>query len=267
MATADLHGTTIWYEIEGDGPPVLVMHGGLGIDHTMYKATLRPLVENHQVIWYDHRNNGGSGRSDPAAMTMEQLADDAAALLAHLGLSPAAVFGHSYGGFVAMELALRHPASVAGLVLVATGPGQLGADEVADEDGVGEPMPDGLLAAFGLPMSTDDEMRDVMRAVLPFYLHRADPGPLIAVLDDTVMSVEGSARGMEILGSWSVVDRLHQIPTPTWVIGGKHDPVMSWPQQVRIAKRIAGARLVVLEDASHFVWLDAPEEFWAAVNS
>jgi proline iminopeptidase len=266
MAEATINGTTIWYEVEGEGRPFLVMHGGLGVDHDLYRSTLQGLVARGRVVWYDHRSNGRSGRPPIETLTMAQLADDAAALLAHLGLGPALVVGHSYGGFVAQELALRHPEAVAGLLLVATGPGQLGAGEVADEDGAAAPMADDLAAAFSALPTSDDEVRATFRAVLPHYVARFDPAILQEGFDRTVVSLEAMVRGFELLAGWSSVDRLGGIHAPTLVVGGRDDPVTSWPQQVRIAKRVPGAELLLLEDASHFVWLDQPDRFLAAVD-
>jgi proline iminopeptidase len=267
MPEAELNGTTLWYETEGTGPPCLVCHGGLGLDHGLYRDTLRRLVDRCEVVWFDHRGNGRSGRPGRETITMEQLADDAAALLDHLGLGPAVVLGHSYGGFVAQELALRHPDAVAALVLVATGPGQLGEGEVDGEDGAGEPMAEDLAALFSRVPESDEGMRSVFRAALPHYVRRFDPVRLQADFDRTIVSVDAMVRGFEVLAGWSAVDRLRSVTAPTLVIGGRNDPVMSWPQQVRIAKRVKGAELAILEDTSHFVWLDEPDGFWSHVDA
>ena len=267
MTSVEVAGTSLWHVVDGSGPPILVCHGGLGLDHVLYRATLGRLAADHRVIWYDHRGNGRSGRPPLDSITIEQLADDAAALLEHLGVGPAVVLGHSYGGFVALELALRHPGSVAGLVLVATGPGQLGTDEVEGEDGEGPPLPEPLAAAFASAPTTDGEMRTTFEAVLPHYVHRADPQVLLDALQDAVVSVDAMGRGFEVLAGWSAVDRLARIAVPTLVVGGRRDPLTSWPQQVRIAKRVPGATLVLLDEASHLVWLDDPTGFWAAVDA
>lgn len=266
MAEATINGTPLWYEVEGAGRPCLVVHGGLGLDHDLYRSTMQPLTERCRVVWYDQRSNGRSGRPPLDTLTMAQLADDAAALLEHLGLGPAVVLGHSYGGFVAQELALRHPNAVAALVLVAAGPGQLGTGEVEGEDGTGAPMADDLVAAFSSPPTSDDDMRTIFGAVLPHYVSRFDGAILQDGFERTVVSFEAMLRGFEVLGSWSSVDRLGAIAAPTLVLGGRDDPVISWPQQVRIAKRVPGAQLVLFDRTSHFVWLDEPDGFWAAVD-
>ena len=116
------------------------------------------------MLWYDQRGNGRSARPDRDTITMEQLADDAAALLDRSGAGAG-------GRGRALLRRVRRPGAgpappevVAALVLVATGPGQLGAHEVEDEDGSGPPMPDGLVAALSVPMATDDEFRAVYPA-------------------------------------------------------------------------------------------------------
>jgi proline iminopeptidase len=86
------------------------------------------------------------------------------------------------------------------------------------------------------------------------------------VLADTVFSVDALVRGMMILGGWSAVDRLDQIHAPCLVLVGRHDIPTSWQQSERIARRIPGSEVVVLEDSGHFPWLEEPERFFAALQ-
>ena len=116
MPSAPVNGTELFFEVDGDGPPCVVLHGGLGVDHTMYRRTLGALAAPMRLIHFDHRCNGRSGRPLLPTLTMEQLADDAVGLADHLGLHRFCVFGHSYGGFVAQEVAIRHPDRIAALV-------------------------------------------------------------------------------------------------------------------------------------------------------
>lgn len=265
MAIAELNGTTIWYEQEGAGPAALVLHGGLGIDHTLYRATLGPLAGRLSLVYPDHRGNGRSGRPSLETVTMEQLADDAGALTEHLGLERVVVIGHSYGGFVAQELALRHPDLVSALILVDTTPGQLGSTEDPDAD-QGPPPPPELIELMSVPPASDDELGVSMRALFDFYLHRLDPIEVEPFLAQTVFDLGAMLRGFEVLAGWSSVDRLHTIATPTLVLAGRHDVFTSWPQAVRIASRISGAELVVFEESGHMPWLDEPDRFFAVIS-
>src|SRR5262245_56401526 len=122
MAIAHLNDTDLFYTTVGAGLPCLVMHGGLGFDHTYLHPWLDPLGDTLQLIYYDHRGNGRSGRPPKETMTHAQFAADAAALASYLGHEKVAVLGHSYGGFIGLEVALRHPDRLSHLVLVDTAP-------------------------------------------------------------------------------------------------------------------------------------------------
>jgi proline iminopeptidase len=265
MPIADVNGTTLYYSTEGSGPPCLVLHGGLGVDHTIYERTLTPLAGRLQLIFYDHRGNGRSGRPALSTLTMEQWADDAAALLDHLGIERAFVFGHSFGGFIAQEFALRHPDRLLGLMLVDTTPGQLGTGEQADEE-QGEPPPEGFLAALQSAPATDEEYEGVMKTLMQYFC------PFLgesagALFDGTIFCAATQVRGMEVLGGWSSVDRLASVHAPTLAIAGSHDVATSAAQSFRIAKRVPGAEVVVVQDAGHFPWLEQPETFFAAIDA
>ena len=265
MPELAVNGTTIWYERDGVGTPCLVLHGGLGVDHTFYRRTLQPLTESLDLVFLDHRGNGRSGRPAIDTITIEQLADDAAAVARELGFEQALVFGHSYGGFVAQELTLRHPDLVRALMLIDTTPGQLGTGETED-DYRGEPPPPGVMEAFSQLPETDEQMAAGMPAIVPWYLHRANVDDAISLFDQTIYSRDAMVQGFVSLASWSSVDRLPTISVPTLVTAGRHDLFTSAPQADRIADRIPQAERVVFEESGHMPWLDEPDAFFAAVN-
>jgi proline iminopeptidase len=113
-------GTELFHLEVGNGLPCLVMHGGLGVDHSQFREALDPLGDLLRLVYYDHRGNGRSGRPPIATLTLEQLAADADALRTHLGFEKVAVLGHSYGGCLALQYALRYPRRVSHLILVGT---------------------------------------------------------------------------------------------------------------------------------------------------
>ena len=242
-----------------------MLHGGLGLDHTLYQATLTPLEQRLRLVYVDHRGNGRSGRPPLETITIEQLADDAAALARHLGDDRVVVIGHSFGGFVAQELALRHPELTTALILVDTTPGQLGATEDRDDEQGPPPPPE--VAALD-DHAAVDERGDGRRcaSAMPHYLYRRDPSELDSILDATVFDAAAMARGFEVLAGWSSVDRLSSIVVPTLVLAGRHDVFTSWPQARRIASRLPGAELVIFEDSGHMPWLDEPDRFVEVVD-
>jgi proline iminopeptidase len=254
----------IHVEAVGEGPPVLVLHGGLGVDHTLYRS-LDPLCAGLRLIYLDHRGNGRSARPDPVTLTMAEWADDARAVgRAIAGDGPLVVFGHSYGGFIAQELAIRHPTSVRALLLVCTTPGQLGSDEAPAPPG--PPIPIEFEALLSTPPESDSDVAAGMAALAPAYVHAVEPDRLRALMAGTVFSASAMRRGFEVLSTWSSVDRLGSVTAPTLVAAGRHDPFTSWPQANRIAARVPGAEVVVFEESSHFPWLDEPEAFAATLH-
>jgi proline iminopeptidase len=192
-------------------------------------------------------------------------ADDAAAVARLIGEDePVIVIGHSFGGFIAQELAIRHPATVRALILVATTPGQLGdGEEPAPQ---GPPIPEEFAALLATMPATDDELVAVMAGLAPAYLHRAPPEALTASMADTTFSAAAMRRGFEELAVWSSVDRLAAVAIPVLVIAGRHDAFTAWPQAERIANRLADAEVIVFENSGHFPWLDEPDIFFDVIT-
>ena len=115
---AELHGISLYYEVHGDGPPLVLLHGGLGAVE-MFGEVLPLLAEGRRVIAVDLQAHGRTADVD-RPLSYEQMADDVAALIPHLGLDRADVMGYSLGGGVALQAAIRHPNAVRKLAVVST---------------------------------------------------------------------------------------------------------------------------------------------------
>lgn len=110
---AHINGSKLFYQI----------HGGLGLDHNYFRPWFDVLGDNIQLIYYDHRGNGCSEMTDGfEGITHETFADDAEQLRHHLGCDRIFLLGHSYGGFLAIEYALRYPNKLHVLILCNTAP-------------------------------------------------------------------------------------------------------------------------------------------------
>lgn len=195
---------------------------------------------------------------------MSLFADDAVELADALGIDTFTLIGHSFGGWVALESALRHHERVSALVLVATTPGQLGETESPSED-QGSPMPEEIAALLGREPGSDAELVEIYAALAPFFMHGADPRPLIDELEEKLVSADSFRRVFGALASWSAVDRLHEIGCPTLALAGRHDLFCSPPQSERITRRVAESELVVFEHSGHFMWFEEPERFFRDV--
>jgi proline iminopeptidase len=276
VATTQINGTELFYLVEGSGPPLVVLHGGLGFDHTYMRASLEPLDDVRTMIYVDQRGNGRSGRPPLETITIPQLAADVDALRDHLGHERIGVLGHSYGGFVALEYATTYPDRVSHLVCEDTSPGAFEPTEAelaerADPSWITPEIQAGfeyfgsLMASGETP--TDDGFRDNLPKVAPVYLHRADPSALAPKLAGMIVNAEVAMHSMRVaLPGWSVADKLDRITAPTLVLCGRYD-LMTTPECAkRLSTGIPGAELVWFENSGHFPAIEEPDAFVSALR-
>jgi proline iminopeptidase len=258
----------------GQGPPVLVMHGGPGLDHTYLRPGLDRLASGRTLVYYDHRGNGRSPRpatsTEWRAVSHASLVADADALRARLRLERMIVFGHSYGGLLAQAYALAYPDRVAGLILCATYP-TFDYIETALALAQARATPAQLAVLLGgmaAPSATDDAFGEGFRAVLPIYFHTPTPDRL-AAFDDVQYSAAAFAHAFgACLPGYSTLDRLASVHAPTLVLAGAVDWIA--PPALGAARLVAAiprAELVLFEQSGHFPFLEQPELFTATVSA
>jgi pimeloyl-ACP methyl ester carboxylesterase len=113
---AKVNGTEIYYEVRGDGPPLVMLHGGVS-PAEMFGTPLTEMAKNFKVIAISARGHGLS-KDTAAPWSVEQDADDVAAVLKHLRINKASVMGYSFGGAIALQFAIRHPDMLDKLIAV-----------------------------------------------------------------------------------------------------------------------------------------------------
>jgi len=159
MTYASVNGLQLYYEIRGSGRPLVVLHGGLMTIDLNFGPLLEPLAESRQVIAVELQGHGRTADTG-RAMTIEALAGDVVALLDHLGIAEADLFGFSLGGLVAYAVALGAPARVGKLIVAS-------ADAHRPPGRESVPIDDSLL-----PTPDDFQMmRDAYDAVAPDPAH------------------------------------------------------------------------------------------------
>ena len=117
MSEIRVNGVSLYYEEHGAGKPIVGIHGG-GSSAAMWVEAARELAKHGRTILYDRRGSFRTERPEPYTTNVNEQADDAAALIDALAAAPAIVIGRSYGGAIAVDLALRYPDRVRALVLL-----------------------------------------------------------------------------------------------------------------------------------------------------
>jgi proline iminopeptidase len=247
-------GTELWYEQVSDGPSTCIaLHGGLGLDHTYLRPAWDVLGESTQLVYLDVRGNGRSGRPALATITMAQLADDVDALRAHLGVARVGLAGHSYGGFIALEYARRHPDALRFLLLVDTAAGQPLAARSAEADPTE-------------PAISDEEFMAELNGSMAAYFHEYDPAHAEALLANTIVNGQIGMWSIQQLAAWGVQEALRGMAVPTLVVVGRQDRICPLGASEEIAANIPDAQLAIVEDAGHFPWVESPATFNAVVR-
>ncbi|MBW3649941.1 MAG: alpha/beta hydrolase [Actinobacteria bacterium] len=267
MPTATLNGTALHYELVGSGPTCLVLHGWPGTDHTYLRPGLDRLGEELRLVYCDHRGHGRSDRSATELLSLEQLADDADALADHLGAERVLVMGHAHGASVALELALRHPGRVAGLILVAATPGDLGMGESLIDNMDTMPTPPEVEVLQRVPPATDDELEATMGGLAHFFFHGDDDADPETVFALSTFNASAAAQLMAASNWWSAVDRLGELQAPVLLLVGRHDVFYPPAQSERIQKRAASADMTVLEQSGHLPWVEEPDAFAESIRA
>jgi proline iminopeptidase len=253
-----IRDVSLYVDVVGHGYPLLLMHGGPSADHWTLSA-FRRCSDQFTLIFYDHRCNGRSRGASVSTMTWQNLAADADALRERLGFERWAVLGHSFGGHVALEYALRYPDRLSHLVLLDTGGDSHWARQNAADLLTGRgysPKTAELVRRWFNGEFTPKEYYAILFRIGDAYSYgRSWPlliREMIHGLWRTRMRPEALIfAGRQLLRDWTVMDRLDEIKAPTLVMAGRDDFVFPPECQGELAAGIPDARLKIIERAGH----------------
>ncbi|WP_156386869.1 MULTISPECIES: alpha/beta hydrolase [unclassified Rhizobium] len=233
---APVNGIELYYAVYGSGPPVLLIHGGLGYAD-IWSSQIADLSKDHTVIVADSRGHGRSTRN-AEPYSYDLMSSDYLALLDYLKLDKVALVGWSDGGIMGLDIAIHHPERLTKLFAQAAN---------SKVDGV-------------IPTVMENK-------TFAGYIEKA--GKVYEKISPT--PTEYNAFVEQIGAMWASQpnwsdDDLKKITTPTAIVLGDHDEAISREHTDYLAKTIPGAELVILKDASHFAMLQDPEGYNKAVR-
>ncbi|MFY9910896.1 MAG: alpha/beta fold hydrolase [Candidatus Sulfotelmatobacter sp.] len=245
MPFVENEGAKLYWDEQGQGEPVLLIMG-LGYSSALWHRARPVLSQRFRTVALDNR---GVGLSDvlPGPYSISTMASDAAAVLDAADISSAHVFGVSMGGMIAQEFALQYPARTRSLILGCTsagGPTAVRADRKVTD----------ILMIRGMTLEQARE------AILPYIYDAATPREKIEedlrLRRSCFPSLQGFTAQLQAILAWEGYSRIAQIAAPTLVIHGKLDALVPPGNGQLIANRIPGARLVLLDHASHLFLTD-----------
>jgi len=263
----------IFYEVMGTGEPIVIVHGGPGLDHNYLRPGLDVLAARNTLVYYDQRGTGRSDLSlDEASVNLDVFVEDIDALRQVLGFEKITVLGHSFGALFAIEYARRYPDNLRGVVLMNPAePGSRFRDQSNARLAVAR---------------TEEDAAELMELTGTEAFEARDAGALSAMyrvafkgtfkdrdrIDelDLVLSVETAKHGQDVamllgksLGSVEWWDRLEDIRVPTLVVHGRYDiPPVQMGQA--LADAFPRGSLAVL-DSGHFPYIEDPGGLTAAI--
>jgi proline iminopeptidase len=278
---ARIRGTDIYFDIDGAGLVVdgarmrerlaaFVIHGGPGVDHTGLKARMGGLRDRMQVVYFDHRGQGRSARSDSKTYCLDENVEDLEALREHLGLGPIVSIGTSYGGMVAMAHAARYPGSVSHLILVATA-AHAGfiqrSKEIVALRGTSEQI-SMCEEVWAGRIDTAEKYRRYFEVMGPLYSLKYDSVAARESLQHAILSTDALNRAYAPSGcmrSFDLRPELASVVAPTLIVAGRHDWICAPEFSEEIHRLIRDSDLRVFEESGHSISKDEPQRLLDAI--
>ncbi|MEI7493487.1 MAG: proline iminopeptidase-family hydrolase [Alphaproteobacteria bacterium] len=265
----------LYYQTMGQGDPVIVIHGGPGMDQGYLLPGMAALAQKHQVVFYDQLGCGRSAATviDESHITINSFVEDIETLRKALKFEKVTIVGHSWGGMLAMYYAVKYPKNIKKLVLMNTVT-SAGMEEFLDEVEK-RTMPSAgefekLKASQEFIDSDPQAIAQYYRLFFQYYFH--NPKDLEKL--NLQLEPKGAATGVKvakileesIFGKYTDQhDDLQKLKIPTLIIRGESD-VIPMSAANSMAHSIKGSKLVVLKNCGHFPYIEQPAQWLEAVE-
>jgi pimeloyl-ACP methyl ester carboxylesterase len=279
-----VNGVRLFFDVEGaklmpegpamrEKPTLLLLHGGPGFDHSIYRPAYSAVADIAQIIYLDHRGNGRSEDGPRESWNLAQWGDDVRAFCDVLGIERPIVPGASFGGMVALAYATRHPAHPSKLVLISTeaAGGSYLEQRVELFERFGGPEVGALARRRFLEVGGHPDRASIdawLRLAIPLYTRiPRDPDMARRAVSRSEVLQWFTRPGGESR-TFNMFPDLGRIACPTLVLGGEDDPIHPIESQADIAAALP-AHLVQFErfaDCRHAVVPDAPERAIAVIR-
>ncbi len=272
---AIVDGTRIFYEPVGspENYPLIVLHGGPGLDHTEMTPWLDPLSSNFYLIYVDERGQGRSERVDPATLSLSRFAADVTGLATALSLSQYAVLGHSFGAMIALTHAVERGDATHYVISSGTASFTKSGAEIEANLAAFEPVElrDMTRQSWAMEplVKTEEDCAQLMRMQMPFHFANVNSDAYQSYMQEEDRCVYSPTVLAYFAANDYFIeleDRLPTVTKPTLVMSGTFDRTCT-PRAARdIQIGISGSELVILPDAGHMTYIEQPAMYFAAIR-
>jgi len=254
MPSTVINHVDLFYEIHGKGMPLMLV-AGLATDSQSWQPIIGDLSLHYLVITPDNR---GVGRTKPQdiGITIQEVADDCIALIRHLGLSSVNLLGHSMGGFVALDLAIRYPGCVNKLILAGTSASNSRRNDALFSD---------WASCLESGMDVGLWFRNIFYWIFSarFFENEAAVNDAVryAIEYPYPQSAIAFRNQVKAIASYDCTEGLSGVTAKTMVISGKEDLLFPTEVCARLAQAISGAASSVIDNAAHSIHMEQPRAF------
>ena len=258
MPSAELNGLEIFYDVHGEGDPLLCVHG-LACDRRAWAMQIEPFSQRYKMVIFDNRDVGQSGQAGADYSTAD-MAQDVLALADHLELETFHLLGISLGGMVSQQVALAAPERVRTLTLAVTHGGVQEAGRLRGH----------LLGAYARHLPREDQIDNLLYLCYTeafFEDEEMFQFMRTALLENPYpQAPEGFARQAAAGAQHDVRDRLHELTMPVHVIGAERDIMIPVWKSEELASHIPGSKFTIIPRQGHGVMWEGSEQFNTAVT-
>jgi len=254
MPSVKVNQVDLVYEIQGEGPPLMLV-AGLASDSQSWQPILEDLSRQYQVITLDNR---GVGRTMPQDVetSIQQISDDCLALIRHLGLSSVHLLGHSMGGFVALDCAIRYPEQVSKLILVGTGAFTSERNQALFLDWV---------SYLESGMKPEQWFQNIFYWIFSkrFFQDKkaVDDALRFAIDYPYPQSRIAFKNQVEALNAFNCQSSLPGIRSKTLIVCGKEDLLFPPEESFRVLQAVPNSEISIIENAAHSMHTEQPKAF------
>jgi proline iminopeptidase len=266
--TLSINGSEIYYNIVGEGEPIIVIHGGPVLDHGYLESSFEPLAQNYQLLYYDQRLSGRSSADiDGSGIKLDDFVEDIESLREEFNFERIHLLAHSWGGLLAMKYAIKYPSNLSSLILLNSMPAntedwrqesQMVARRTSAEDSLERQE----------IMSSDLFQNDPSKAIeqlLIISFRNQFKNPSLADNLDFYIPEDYMARSqrfgnlMTELSNYDLYDPLSSLQIPTLLVYGSEEPALEISGQ-KLDSTISNSRFSVIQNSGHFPFIEQPDQ-------